>query len=96
MGFLGWFSSTQLNRIESTLKRMEKRMSTQEQALDSALAALSTTVDAILAAVRAVLDKLAGIEGVDLTDETAALEGLASSLQEGADALNEAVNPPTP
>lgn len=75
----------------------------QEQALDDRISGveqvvqgIAASVDGVLALVQSLNDKLAGVVGVDLTDETARLEAMQTSLQQASDALSAAGNPSTP
>lgn len=98
-----------LQRLDERLSgipRLEAAMAdlqAQEQALDTQLGNVEQVVQGIAASVQGVLDlvqslndKLAGVGGVDLSDETARLEAMQASLQQASDALSAAGNPSTP
>lgn len=68
-------------------------MSDMEARLDQVLATVQGTVANVVALVGQVLEKMQGAEaGIDLTDETAALEGLQTDLQGAVDRMQSALD----
>lgn len=91
--------SNRLDRIEAKLDqvlRLERKIMADEQALDDAIAALAAQQDELDVAVNSIIDKLEGIEGVDLSDEIASLQAIQGKAKDATDAITAAVTPPEP
>lgn len=70
-------------------------MSEMEARLDTVITGVQNTVKQVVDLVGQVLAKLEEADaGVDLSDETSALEGLQSDLQSAVDNMQTAVTPP--